>query len=54
MLSAVLRSDAAIKVSVAIMNAFVQMRNTIGNHQPLLRVVDKEKSFSKMILSPII
>ncbi|MFA7327048.1 MAG: ORF6N domain-containing protein [Candidatus Kapaibacterium sp.] len=40
MLSAVLRSDTAIKVSVAIMNAFVQMRKTIGNHQQLLQLTD--------------
>jgi len=40
MLSAVLRSDTAIKVSVAIMNAFVQMRKTIGNHQQLLQLSD--------------
>ena len=38
MLSAVLRSTTAIKVSIAIMNAFVQMRKTIGNHQQLLQL----------------
>ncbi len=38
MLSAVLRSDTAVKVSVSIMNAFVQMRKTIGNHQQLLQL----------------
>ncbi len=38
MLSAVLRSETAIKVSIAIMNAFVQMRRTIGNHQQLLQL----------------
>jgi len=32
MLSAVLRSDVAISVSVQIMNAFVQMRRLIGQH----------------------
>jgi len=32
MLSAVLRSDVAVKVSVQIMNAFVQMRKLIGQH----------------------
>jgi len=38
MLSAVLRSDIAIKTSISIMNAFVQMRKTIGNHQQLLQL----------------
>lgn len=38
MLSAVLRSEIAIKVSLQIMNAFVQMRKTIGNHQQLLQL----------------
>lgn len=38
MLSAVLRSETAVKVSIAIMNAFVQMRRTIGNHQQLLQL----------------
>lgn len=38
MLSAVLRSKTAVKVSIAIMNAFVQMRKTIGNHQQLLQL----------------
>lgn len=38
MLSAVLRSEIAVKVSIAIMNAFVQMRKTIGNHQQLLQL----------------
>ncbi|MFH6602157.1 ORF6N domain-containing protein [Maribacter algicola] len=38
MLSAVLRSKVAIQVSIQIMNAFVQMRKTIGNHQQLLQL----------------
>jgi hypothetical protein len=38
MLSSVLRSETAIKVSIAIINAFVQMRKTIGNHQQLLQL----------------
>lgn len=38
MLSAVLTSDIAINVSIQIMNAFVQMRKTIGNHQQLLQL----------------
>ncbi len=38
MLSAVLRSEIAVKVSIAIMNAFVHMRKTIGNHQQLLQL----------------
>lgn len=38
MLSAVLRSETAVKVSIAIMNAFVQMRKTIGHHLSLLQL----------------
>jgi ORF6N domain-containing protein len=38
MLSAVLNSDIAIEISIQIMNAFVQMRKTIGNHQQLLEL----------------
>ena len=38
MLSAVLNSDIAIEVSIQIMNAFVEMRKTIGNHQQLLQL----------------
>lgn len=38
MLSSVLRSETAVKVSIAIINAFVQMRKTIGNHQQLLQL----------------
>ena len=38
MLSAVLRSEVAVKVSISIMNAFVQMRKTIGHHQQLLQL----------------
>ena len=38
MLSAVLRSPVAIQVSTAIINAFVQMRKTIGNYQHLLQL----------------
>src|SRR5690554_7964705 len=37
-LSAVLNTDMAIEVSIQIMNAFVQMRKTIGNHQQLLQL----------------
>ena len=37
MLSAVLRSDIAIKVSIQIMNAFVEMRKLIANHSGLLQ-----------------
>jgi len=39
MLSAVLKSKTAIKVSIAIMDAFVQMRKLIGNHQQLFQLV---------------
>jgi hypothetical protein len=40
MLSAVLRSDIAVRVSIQIMQAFIQMRKTIGNHQQLLQLSD--------------
>lgn len=38
MLSAILRSEVAIQVSIQIMNAFVQMRKTIGNNLTLLQL----------------
>lgn len=38
MLSAVLNSKAAVGVSIQIMNAFVQMRKTIGNNLSLLQL----------------
>ena len=38
MLSAILRSKVAIQVSIQIMNAFVQMRKTIGNNLSLLQL----------------
>jgi phage regulator Rha-like protein len=37
MLSAVLRSDIAIQVSIQIINAFVEMRKLIANHSVLLQ-----------------
>ena len=37
MLSSVLRSDIAVKVSIQIINAFVEMRKLIANHQGLLQ-----------------
>jgi len=37
MLSAVLRSDIAVKVSIQIINAFVEMRKLVANHQGLLQ-----------------
>jgi hypothetical protein len=40
MLSAVLRSGVAIKVSIQIMNAFVEMRKLIANHKGLLQRMD--------------
>ncbi len=36
MLSAVLRSQTAIQVSIQIINAFIQMRKIIGSHQQLM------------------
>jgi hypothetical protein len=40
MLSAVLRSDIAIKVSIQIINAFIEMRKIITNHSGLLQRMD--------------
>lgn len=40
MLSAVLRSDVAVKVSIQIINAFVEMRKLIANHSGLLQRMD--------------
>ena len=40
MLSAVLRSDVAVQVSIQIMNAFVEMRKIIANHSGLLQRMD--------------
>lgn len=41
MLSAVLRSDVAIKVSIEIMNAFVEMRRILINNASLFHRLDK-------------
>jgi hypothetical protein len=41
MLSAVLRSDTAVKVSIKIMNAFVQMRKILFNNASLIQRLDK-------------
>ncbi len=40
MLSAVLRSDVAVKVSIQIISAFVEMRKFIANHYGLLQRMD--------------
>jgi len=40
MLSAVLRSDVAVKVSIQIINAFVEMRKLIAKHSGLLQRMD--------------
>lgn len=40
MLSAVLRSSVAVQVSIQIMNAFVEMRKLIANHNGLLQRID--------------
>lgn len=40
MLSAVLRSDIAVKISIQIINAFVEMRKLIANHSGLLQRMD--------------
>jgi phage regulator Rha-like protein len=41
MLSAVLRSDTAVKVSIQIMSAFVEMRKIIGSYSGLLQRMDR-------------
>lgn len=41
MLSGVLRSEKAIKVNIAIMRAFVQMRELIGQNKELKKKLDK-------------
>jgi len=41
MLSAVLRSDTAVKVSVQIINAFIVMRKVMGNNAKLFQRIDK-------------
>lgn len=41
MLSAVLRSETAVKVSIQIINAFVQMRQLIASNSGLLQRMDK-------------
>lgn len=41
MLSAVLRSDTAVRVSIEIMNAFVEMRKLIGSHNGLIQRLDR-------------
>jgi len=41
MLSAVLRSETAVRVSIEIMNAFVEMRKLIGSHIGLLQRIDQ-------------
>lgn len=41
MLSAVLRSDTAVKVSIQIMNAFVALRKTLLNNAALFQRLDK-------------
>jgi hypothetical protein len=40
MLSAVLRSDTAVQVSIAIMNAFVEMRKFISNNASVFQRLD--------------
>lgn len=41
MLSAVLRSDTAVQVSIQIMDAFVKMRQMIGSHRELIGRMDR-------------
>ena len=56
MLSAVLRSETAIEVSIQIMDAFVKMRQLIGSHRELfermdrmeVKLIDHDKQFEKV------
>jgi len=41
MLSTVLRSDRAVQVNIAIMRAFVQLRQVLGSHAQLARKMDE-------------
>lgn len=41
MLSAVLRSETAVKISIQIMNAFVEMRKVLNQHAGLLQRMDR-------------
>ena len=41
MLSSVLRSSQAVQVNIAIMRAFVRMRETLASHKDLLRRLDE-------------
>ena len=43
MLSAVLKSDIAIQVSIQIINAFVSMRKTIANNMRIMQRLDIKK-----------
>ena len=46
MLSSVLRSDRAIEVNIAIMRAFVQLREILATHKDLARKLDElEKEY---------
>ena len=44
MLSSVLKSDRAVKVNIAIMRAFVYLRNLTGNYQELVEKIEKMES----------
>ena len=44
MLSAVLKSDIAIQVSIQIINAFVSMRKTIANNMGIMQRLDVKKA----------
>jgi hypothetical protein len=48
MLSSVLNSDRAIQVNIAIMRAFVQLRELVGSNRELARKLDElEKKYDK-------
>ena len=48
MLSSVLNSDRAVEVNIAIMRAFVRLREILGKHKDLARkLVDLEKKFAE-------
>ena len=51
MLSSVLNSDRAIKVNIAIMRAFVQLRQLLSTHQELAeKLRELEKKYDKQFV----
>jgi hypothetical protein len=47
MLSSVLKSDRAVQVNIAIMRAFVKLREILDTHQELARLEELEGKFQQ-------